>query len=122
MKFLSYLKKAAIMILVMTVLCGGLYTLAVTGLAQLIFPSQSNGSIIEKDGKALGSELIGQHFTDPGYFWGRPSATADYPYNALASGGSNKQVSGDEAEKRSLQDNLALFLEQFQKIASGPLF
>ncbi len=92
------LVRSLLMLLVLTLLCGVLYTLAVTGVAQLFFPRQANGSIIQKNGTAVGSSLIGQNFTDPGYFWGRPSATADYPYNVLASAGSNLSVtSGDEA-------------------------
>jgi len=72
-----------------SVLTGVLYPLAVTGLAQLIFPDKANGSLIRKDGKVLGSELIGQPFSDPKYFWGRPSATSPYPYNAASSSASN---------------------------------
>ena len=64
-------------------------TLAVTGIAQLVFPHQTNGSLIMKDGKPIGSELIGQFFDDPKYFWGRPSATSPFPYNAGASSASN---------------------------------
>jgi potassium-transporting ATPase KdpC subunit len=94
------LKRSILLLLVMTVLCGGIYTLAVTGVAQLIFPGQANGSIIRDGDKAIGSELIGQNFTDQKYFWGRPSATADYPYNALAGAGSNKAVTGDDATAR----------------------
>lgn len=100
MKIGLNLKRSILLLLTMTVLCGGIYTLAVTGVAQLVFPRQANGSIIMKNGKAIGSEQIGQHFTDPKYFWGRPSATADYPYNALAGAGSNKAVTGDDAAKR----------------------
>jgi len=77
------------MLIVLTVLTGLIYPLAVTGLAQLFFPEQANGSLIVQDGKVLGSKLIGQHFDEPKYFWGRPSATAPFPYNAAASGGSN---------------------------------
>jgi potassium-transporting ATPase KdpC subunit len=71
------------------VLTGVLYPLAVTGIAQVVFPTQASGSLIVQDGRPIGSSLIGQSFTDPRYFWGRPSATAERPYNGLASGGSN---------------------------------
>src|SRR6185436_9545443 len=65
------------------------YPAIVTAVAQLVFPHQANGSLIVKDGKAVGSTLIGQPFDDPKYFWGRPSATSPFPYNAAASSGSN---------------------------------
>jgi K+-transporting ATPase ATPase C chain len=74
---------------VMTLLLGGLYPLAVTAIAQIAFPKAAHGSLIERDGRLVGSHLIGQNFSDPGHFWGRPSATAPQPYNALASSGSN---------------------------------
>jgi potassium-transporting ATPase KdpC subunit len=79
----SQLRPAFFMLLVFTVITGVIYPLAVTGIAQVIFPHQANGSIIEKDGKAVGSELIGQQFDDPKYFWGRISATGTFPYNAF---------------------------------------
>ncbi len=75
--------------LVLTVLTGVLYPLAVTGVAAVAFPSASKGSMIEANGKAVGSRLIGQPFDDPRYLWGRPSATGPFPYNAAASSGSN---------------------------------
>jgi K+-transporting ATPase ATPase C chain len=77
------------LLLVLTLLTGLAYPLTVTGLAQVLFPRQANGSLIVHDGKVLGSRLIGQPFRDPRYFWSRPSATASMPYNGLASGGSN---------------------------------
>jgi potassium-transporting ATPase KdpC subunit len=83
------LRPALMMLLVMTVLTGLVYPLAITGMAQLLFPHQANGSLIVRDGKVIGSELIGQYFDDPKYFWSRPSATSPFPYNAAASGGSN---------------------------------
>ena len=98
--------RSVLMLVAMTLLCGGLYTRAVTGVAQLLFPQQSNGSIIQKDGKDIGSALIGQNFTDPAYFWGRPSATADYPYNVLASAGSNKSVTSED-EVQKVADRIA---------------
>lgn len=87
---MSYFKPALILFILMTLLTGVAYPLLVTGLAQLIFPQQANGSLMtDKHGNKVGSELIGQAFQDPRYFWGRPSATSPYPYNAGASSGSN---------------------------------
>ena len=84
------LRQSFMLLLVLTVITGVLYPLAATGLSQLVFPRQANGSLIERDGKPIGSALIGQSFTDPKYFWGRPSATTPNPYNATASSGSNQ--------------------------------
>ena len=87
---LKHFKPALLMLLVWTALTGIAYPLAVTGLSQLLFYKQANGSLtLDSQGKAIGSELIGQPFSDPKYFWGRPSATSPYPYNAGASSGSN---------------------------------
>ncbi|OOG45998.1 potassium-transporting ATPase subunit KdpC [Rhodanobacter sp. C01] len=83
------LRNAVMLLLLMTVITGVLYPLAATGLAQLVFPRQANGSLIVKDGKPIGSVLIGQSFTDPKYFWGRPSATTPQADNGVNSGGSN---------------------------------
>lgn len=85
----SLLRPALTLFAVLSLITGLLYPLAVTGVAQTAFPHQANGSLIMKGGTAVGSELIGQSFTQPGHFWGRPSATAPMPYNASASGGSN---------------------------------
>lgn len=86
---LKELKPALLLLALLTAVTGGLYPLAVTALAQALFPHQANGSPVERDGKVVGSALIGQDFTDPKWFWGRPSATAPLPYNAAASAGSN---------------------------------
>lgn len=83
------LRQSFVLLLVMTVVTGVFYPLVATGLARLIFPHRADGSLIVKDGKPIGSSLIGQSFTDPKYFWGRPSATSPNAYNAAASSGSN---------------------------------
>ena len=85
----DHIRPALTMLLLLTVLTGLVYPLTVTGLAQVFFPDQANGSLIVRDGKVIGSRLIGQHFGKPEYFWSRPSATAPFPYSAAASGGSN---------------------------------
>ena len=78
------------MLLVFTVICGGIYPAVVTGIAQAVFPKQANGSFITgKSGQIVGSSLIGQPFSDPKYFWPRPAATPDFAYNAAGSSGSN---------------------------------
>jgi K+-transporting ATPase ATPase C chain len=84
------IKKAVLLFVALSFLTGVFYPTVVTVLARVIFPRQAAGSLIYKpDGTCTGSSLIGQSFSDPGYFWSRPSATADFPYNPLASGGSN---------------------------------
>jgi len=83
------LRPALVLFLLLTVLTGLLYPLLVTGLAQLLFPHQAAGSVLTRDGHAVGSRLIGQSFSDPRYFWSRPSATTPQPYNGTASTGSN---------------------------------
>jgi K+-transporting ATPase ATPase C chain len=83
------LRPALVSLVLLSVVTGFMYPLAVTGIAQLVFPRQANGSLIVREGQALGSTLIGQPFDNPRYFWGRPSATGPYPYNASASSGSN---------------------------------
>lgn len=100
------LRPAITLFILLGVLLGGLYPLLVTGLAQAFFPHQANGSLIERQGQLVGSELIGQNFTSPAYFWGRPSAAGTFPNNGLASGGSNlgptnpalKQAAEDRAK------------------------
>jgi K+-transporting ATPase ATPase C chain len=80
---LKQLRPALVSLLLLTLITGVIYPLVVTGIAQALFPSQANGSLIIKDGKAIGSELIGQQFDNPKYFWGRLSATGTFPYNAF---------------------------------------
>ena len=86
----NILRPALVLFLVLTLVTGVVYPLLVTGLAQGLFPAQAAGSLIMRDGKPVGSSLIGQNFTDPKNFWGRPSATGPMPYNASASSGSNQ--------------------------------
>ncbi|HLZ34671.1 MAG TPA: potassium-transporting ATPase subunit KdpC [Nitrospira sp.] len=83
------IRPALTMLIIMTLLTGLVYPMAVTGLAQLFFPDQANGSLIVRNGKVIGSKLIGQYFDKAEYFWSRPSGTSLFPYNAAASGGSN---------------------------------
>lgn len=86
----NYLKPAAILLLLLTLVTGVIYPALVTALAQLFFTEQANGSLVkDEQGQPIGSALIGQSFSDPKYFWGRPSTTAPYAYNAAASSGSN---------------------------------
>jgi K+-transporting ATPase ATPase C chain len=86
---LRLIRPALSLLVVMTGLLGFAYPLLITGLARVAFPHQAAGSLLYQGDRAIGSTLIGQSFSDPKYFWGRPSATAPQPYNGLASGGSN---------------------------------
>jgi K+-transporting ATPase ATPase C chain len=83
------LRPALMSLIILTLVTGVAYPLLVTGIAQVVFPIQANGSLIVRDGKVVGSALIGQRFDDPRYFWGRPSSTNPFGYNAAASSGSN---------------------------------
>jgi len=87
---LAHLRTAVLMLVVLTIVTGLVYPLIVTGIAQAVFPRQAGGSLIVKDGRVIGSALIGQPFDAPKYFWGRPSATSPFPYNARSSSGSNQ--------------------------------
>jgi potassium-transporting ATPase KdpC subunit len=86
---LRHIRPALSMLLLMSLITGVFYPLLVTGIGQALFPSRANGSIIEENGRTVGSALIGQQFTTAGYFWSRLSATSPFPYNAAASTGSN---------------------------------
>lgn len=86
---MAALRPAAALFVVLTLITGVLYPLVVTGVARLLFPQQAGGSLVMRDGRAVGSVLIGQAFTEPGHFWSRPSATTPQPYNSTASGASN---------------------------------
>lgn len=106
----EHLKTATLMLLVFSILTGLAYPLAITGVAQLVFPHQANGSLILKDGAPVGSELIGQPFTGPEYFWSRPSSTSPAPYNAGASSGSNLAVT-NPVQLAAIQDRVARLRE-----------
>src|SRR5437899_10306137 len=85
----SHIRIGLILFLLFTLLTGVIYPLVVTAISQIAFPHRANGSVVERNGQPIGSELIGQQFDDPCYFWGRPSATEKVPYNAASSSGSN---------------------------------
>ena len=107
------LATATLIFVVLTVLTGLIYPLVVTGIAQLVFRQQANGSLIARDGKVVGSELIGQPFSGPAYFWSRPSATAP-AYNAAASSGSNLGPTNP-----ALLDRMKTDVERIQKAHPG---
>ena len=106
MSVTAQLRPALMTLLLLTIITGLLYPLAVTGVAQALFPRQANGSLIVQNGQVLGSSLIGQPFDDLKYFWSRPSATSPFPYNAAASGGSNLGPT-NPALIKAVQDRVA---------------
>src|SRR5438309_4373457 len=96
----SRIRIGLILFFLFTLLTGVVYPLVVTAISQIAFPHQANGSVVERNGQAIGSELIGQQFDDPRYFWGRLSATEKVPYNAASSGGSNLGPTNDDLTKK----------------------
>jgi len=136
---LKEIRPAIVMMVCFTVLAGLIYPLAMTGIAQAVFPRQANGSLIEKDHKVIGSELIGQNFTEDKYFHGRPSATTDTdpkdptktvpaPYNAANSSGSNagptaksliERIQGDVDKLKAENPNTAVPVDLVTTSASG---
>jgi K+-transporting ATPase ATPase C chain len=86
---MKYIRQSLIALVLLTLITGVIYPLAIYGFSQLMFPASANGSLLSHNGQIIGSRLIGQPFTSQQYFWSRPSATSDFPYNPLASGGSN---------------------------------
>src|SRR5262245_1737524 len=107
---LTQLRISIVMLLAMTLLTGLAYPLVITGVAQVAFNKQANGSLIKVDGKPVGSELIGQPFDDTKYFWTRPSATGPFPYNAGSSSGSNLAVT-NPAQADAVKQRIAKLRE-----------
>lgn len=104
---LKQFKISILFLIVFSLLTGLIYPLVITAIAQVIFPWKANGSLVEVNNRAIGSALIGQSFTDPKYFWGRPSATAPFPYNGANSSGSNMGPS-NPAFLKTVQNRVAL--------------
>lgn len=119
---LSQLRPLLVILIGLTLLTGLAYPYAITGLAQLLFPDQAGGSLITKDGKVIGSKLIGQNFSDPKYFWPRPSNAIDSadkekrPYNAVYSSGTNLGPTS-----KDLMDRIAGDVKKFKETSASPL-
>lgn len=105
---LHTLRPACLMLVALSFISGLAYPAMVTGMAQALFPRQANGSLVTSGGKVVGAELIGQQFSGPGMFWGRPSATSPQPYNAAASGGSNLGPTNPQRLKNVAERAVAL--------------
>jgi potassium-transporting ATPase KdpC subunit len=107
---LKIIRPVIVSLFVFTVITGILYPLAITGIAQLLFPDQANGSVIMKNGRPTGSSLIGQPFDNPKYFWGRLSATSPFPYNSASSSGSNRAQTNPDLIKQA-QERISILRE-----------
>lgn len=118
---MTMLRPAILLFILLSLMTGGLYPLVTTALGQWWFKDQANGSLILQNGESRGSRLIGQDFTDAGYFQGRPSATAESPYNPMASGGSNLAGSNPELDKAVSERISALRAANPQASASVPV-
>ncbi|CNJ31946.1 potassium-transporting ATPase subunit C [Yersinia rohdei] len=116
---MSYFRPALVLLILLTLITGIAYPLLTTGLAKLLFAQQANGSLVMLGDEVIGSSLLGQNFTQPGYFAGRPSATADMPYNPMASGGSNLAISNPALDK-AISERVAL-QRQANPMQSGPV-
>ncbi len=117
----SYIRPAIVMTVLLTLATGVVYPLITTGISTTLFRQQAQGSLIQDGGKLIGSELIGQNFTRSNYFWGRPSATSDSPYNPMASGGSNLAVSNPALDKAVADRVAALRLANPQSSPQVPV-
>ncbi|KAA1179750.1 potassium-transporting ATPase subunit KdpC [Photorhabdus heterorhabditis] len=112
---MTWLRSSVVLLIFLTLITGVAYPLLATGLSELMFPYQAQGSMVEQDGQVVGSELISQPFTKDIYFQGRPSATADHPYNPQSSGGSNLSVANP-----ILADEIKHRVEQLRKFNYQP--
>ncbi|MDR0218468.1 MAG: potassium-transporting ATPase subunit KdpC [Enterobacteriaceae bacterium] len=116
-----WLRSSLVLLIFLTLITGLLYPLLITGISVTLFPDKAAGSLIEQDGKLIGSALIGQEFTGTGYFHGRPSMTAEHPYNAMSSGGSNLAPTNPDLLHEIQQRAITLRLFNFPKDESIPV-
>lgn len=116
---MSYLRPSLVLLILLTLITGIAYPLLTTGLAKLMFAEQARGSLAMLGDEVVGSTLLGQNFTQPGYFAGRPSVTADMPYNPMASGGSNLSIS-NPALDQAISERVTL-LRQANPTQTGPV-
>src|SRR5947207_13357597 len=116
----SVFKPTIMITLKLTVICGLIYPFAITGIAQVVFPRQANGSLTLVNGQAIGSDLIGQNFASPKYFHPRPSAAGDKGYDGMASGGSNLAPSKLELDTRLAESGADFHKEKPGRLGCNP--